>query len=272
MFHHIIPDLLDITRAAGTILKDGFGGHVATRDKEGMHNLVTVYDERVEDFLHDRLSALIPGSAFLGEESGHRGTSAEFTWVVDPLDGTVNFAHGIPIFCVSVGAVVNGNLALGVIYNPMLDEMFYAWKGAGAFLNGEPLRVSSTPVVRESILVTGFPYNVADNPDQCIDQFATIVKLGLPIRRLGSAALDLAYTAAGRFDGFWEVRLHPWDMAAGVVLVREAGGRVSHYNNTSFELRHDSIIATNGFIHDELSELLSIASSPTGLANSPMKA
>lgn len=256
MLQSLIPSVAQLARNAGAMLKDGFGGRVTARDKDGAHNLVTEYDLRVEAYLLEELSKLVPNSAFLGEETGRHTGQAEVTWIVDPLDGTVNFAHGIPMFCVSIGAVVDGELALGVIYQPMLDELFTGWKGAGAYLNGSPIRVSTTDRLSESILVTGFPYNVRDNPDCCIDQFARVLHQGLPIRRLGSAALDLAYTAAGRFDGFWEVRLHPWDMAAGVVLVREAHGMVSQYENQPFELGHNSIVATNGLIHTQLIELL----------------
>ncbi|RPI66697.1 MAG: inositol monophosphatase, partial [Ignavibacteriae bacterium] len=165
----------------------------------------------------------------------------------------------IPIFCTSIGAVVNGTTMLGVIHHPLLDETFTAIRGAGAMLNGKPIRVSTTSELSRSILVTGFPYNVDTNPEACIDQFAAIVGRGLPVRRLGSAALDLAYTAAGRFDAFWEVHLNAWDMAAGALLVEEAGGRVTHYHQRPFTLGHDSIIATNGLIHTELAEALADA-------------
>jgi myo-inositol-1(or 4)-monophosphatase len=252
----LLAAVTPIARQAGAILREGFGGRVAATDKEGRHNLVTEYDLRVEEFLHKQLSALVPHSSFLGEEGGERLGTANFTWVVDPLDGTVNFAHGIPIFCVSIGAVLDGELELGVIYHPLLDEMFHGARGHGAYLGEQRLAVSHTATVQESILVTGFPYNVHENPENCLDQFVRVVGRGLPVRRLGSAALDLAYTAAGRFDGFWEVRLHAWDMAAGALLVREAGGHVTHYHNREFELGHDSIVATNGIIHQELIQLL----------------
>lgn len=224
--------------------------------KSGVHNLVTEYDVRCEKLIIDKLRAAFPGSGFLGEEGGGSNEDARLVWVIDPLDGTVNFAHGIPIFCVSIAAVVDGTITAGVIAAPMVREVFTAAIGHGAYCNGSPLRVSDTTSVRESILVTGFPYNVHLNPNHCIQQFTSLVQRGIPIRRLGSAALDLAYVAAGRFDGFWEVALHPWDMAAGVLLVKEAGGEVSHYARRPFVLGTDSIIATNGRIHDELSQIL----------------
>jgi myo-inositol-1(or 4)-monophosphatase len=254
--HPLLGPAVEAAHAAGALLRDGFGTAFHVDSKEGRHNLVTEFDLRSEALLRERLLAADPTVGFLGEESGGSYDDAERRWVVDPLDGTVNFAHNIPIFCVSVALVEGGSPILGVIHHPLLNETFTAVRGQGAWLNGKRLRVSGSSAVRDSILVTGFPYNVHENPERCIDQFAAIVRQGLPIRRLGSAALDLAYLAAGRFDGFWEVRLHPWDMAAGVVLVEEAGGRVTHYGNRPFVLRHDSIVATNGHIHDELVDLL----------------
>lgn len=255
----MLPDVIALAKEAGVILREGYGTAVESRGKDGRHNLVTEYDLRVESFLFKALRDLAPGSGFLGEEGGAVEGVTDLQWVVDPLDGTVNFAHGIPIFCTSIGAVVNGITVLGVIHHPLLDETFTAIRGDGAMLNGKPIRVSTTSELSRSILVTGFPYNVDTNPEACIDQFAAIVGRGLPIRRLGSAALDLAYTAAGRFDAFWEVHLNAWDMAAGALLVEEAGGRVTHYHQRPFILGHDSIIATNGLIHAELAEALADA-------------
>lgn len=256
---HLLKETIRLATEAGNVLRDGFGGTMSVADKEGRHNLVTEYDLRVEQFLLEGLTKLTPGASFLGEEGGLREGSADITWVVDPLDGTVNFAHGIPIFCVSIGAVINGELKLGVIHQPLLNETFTAVTGKGAFLNGERIHVSKTSSLDESILVTGFPYDVDENPANCIGQFQNIVGRGLPIRRLGSAAIDLAYTAAGRFDGFWEVRLQPWDMAAGAVILQEAGGTITHYQGRPFELSASSVVATNGLIHDELVSVLDSA-------------
>ncbi len=263
--HRSATDLAALTHAAaeaaqraGALLREGFGGLQRSTSKDGRHNLVTEYDVRVEHLLHGLLSAIEPSSEFLGEEGGMRtsadpqDTSGTLTWIVDPLDGTVNFAHGIPIFCVSIGAAINGHVVAGVIYNPMLDELFTAYHGGGALLNGTAIGVSATTALDDSILVTGFPYNVESNPRRCIDQFAALAGKGLPLRRLGSAALDLAYTAAGRFDGFWEVELQPWDMAAGICLLREAGGTVTQYDGVEMHLQASSIVATNGHIHQEL--------------------
>lgn len=247
---------IEAAAAAGSMLTEGFGGTVAASNKEGRHNLVTEYDLRVEAFLRDFLTTTCPGSGFLGEELQATGLDSDLVWVVDPLDGTVNFAHGIPLFSVSIAARVGGQTVVGVVHAPVLGETFSAIAGRGATSNGRPLMVSTTEQLADSLLVTGFPYDVDKNPASCIDQFAAIVGRGLPIRRLGSAALDLAYVAAGRFDGYWEVQLQPWDMAAGVLLVREAGGTVTHYGERPFVLGVDSIIATNGHIHSSLAAAL----------------
>lgn len=248
----------DAARLAGAILHEGFGKPLETRSKEGMHNLVTQYDLLAEESIVQSLQKSTPEATIMAEESGLTAGHQDLMWVIDPLDGTVNFAHGIPIFCVSIAAVVQGVIQCGVIYNPLTNECFTATHGGGAYLNGRPLRVSDTAHLRDAILVTGFPYNVADNPLRCIDQFSAVVGKGLPVRRLGSAALDLAYTAAGRFDAFWESILQPWDMAAGVLLVQEAGGCVTHYCQAPFILTTGSIIASNGHVHAELSELLEL--------------
>lgn len=249
---NLLEGAMDAARKAGDLLHSGFGKYHERRNKEGTHNIVTEYDTASERLLQTYLTNLVPGSAFMGEEGGHTQGSSNLTWVVDPLDGTVNYAHGIPIFSVSIAAVVNTGIVLGVVYHPLLNEMFGASIGNGAYLNGSKLLVSKTSSLNESILVTGFPYNVVENPHRCIDQFKAMVGRGLPVRRLGSAALDLAYTAAGRFDGFWEVSLHPWDMAAGVLLILEAGGHVTHYRNEPFVLSSNSIVASNGIIHNQL--------------------
>lgn len=239
-------------RAAADVLRTGFGTSFEQRSKEGRHNLVTEFDTRCERLIIDMLSEAVPDSSFLGEEFGasDTGTSAgTIRWIIDPLDGTVNFAHGIPVFCISIAAAVDNELVCGVIVDPMLRQEFTAVKGQGAFLNGQPLRVTPTTDWRDAFVVTGFPYNVHENPGKCIEQFIAVARDGHPIRRLGSAALDLAYVAAGRFDLFWEVDLHPWDMAAGVLLVTEAGGTVTHYGGRPFTLGRDSIIASNTLLH-----------------------
>lgn len=253
--HELLHHATSAALKAGELLRSGFGTTMERHSKSGRHNLVTEYDIRSETLIIEQLRAISPESCFLGEEGGAQGEGS-LQWVIDPLDGTVNFAHGIPIFCVSIAAVRDGAIVCGVIHHPLLNETFTVARGAGAFLNGKRLHVSETAVFDDCILVTGFPYNVIENPSNCIQQFEKMLSRGVPIRRLGSAALDLAYLAAGRFDGYWEVALHPWDMAAGVLMVSEAGGRVTHYGGEQFVLRNDSIIATNGLIHAELVAIL----------------
>lgn len=260
MTHQELLDAaLEAAFQAGEILRTGFGSAGSVTSKEGRHNLVTEFDHASEARILEVLRERTPAAAILTEESGVHHGSDDVTWVVDPLDGTVNFAHGIPIFCVSIAAVVRETIVCGAIHQPLLNETFTAVIDRGSYLNGRRLHVSATPTLNDSILVTGFPYNVEHNPGRCIDQFASIVGKGLPVRRLGSAALDLAYVADGRFDGFWEVALQPWDMAAGVLIVTEAGGKVTHYSGRSFSLGPDSIVATNGTIHSELVHALEVS-------------
>ncbi len=254
----LLQTALDAASQAGDILRSGFGSTHRAESKEGRHNLVTEFDHRSERCIIDVLRAHTPDAGFLAEESGRHHGPGELLWVIDPLDGTVNFAHGIPIFCISIAAVLDGQILCGVIHQPLLHETFTVKSGGGASCNGRPMHVSSTSNLDSSILVTGFPYNVEVNPGRCIDQFASIVARGLPVRRLGSAALDLAYVADGRFDGYWEVALSPWDMAAGVLMVQESGGTVTHYGGRRFTLAADSIIATNGQIHAELVSTLEV--------------
>ncbi len=271
---------------AGEILRSGFGTHFQIKSKEGHHNLVTEYDHKAEKAIIEFVSKRVPGSQFLAEESGESGRkdrSDSLLWVIDPLDGTVNFAHNIPFFSVSIGIEKNQQIIAGVIYVPMTNELFVTEKGGGSFLNGFPLRVSSAATLSQSILATGFPYNLADirlavssaatlsqsilatgfpynlaeNPSHCIDHFMDILRAGIPIRRLGSAAIDFAYTAAGRFEGFFEVSLSPWDCAAGTLLVEEAGGRVTQWNGSPFIIHSRApVLATNKLIHNEALSLL----------------
>lgn len=254
----ILECAIESALGAGKIVKEGFGTNFLVSNKEGINNLVTEYDTKSEKFIIDNIKKAFPSHQFLAEESGKSNPkhNGEITWVIDPLDGTVNFAHALPIFSVSIAAELNGEILCGVIYHPILDQLFYAEKGGGAFMNDRKIHVSAKSDFRKSFLVTGFPYNVSQNPCNCIDHFVQIIKDGIPVRRLGSAALDLAYVAAGIFDGFWEVNLNPWDVAAGAILVEEAGGRVSQYNLNKFDIHSQTILATNGILHSEISEKL----------------
>jgi len=220
---------------AGKLLRKGFGTSLQIINKPGHHNLVTQYDYASEAHIFSFLMKKFPSHGFFGEERG-QSKEGDVLWIVDPLDGTVNFAHNIPVFCVSIAAFFQGEVRIGCIYQPMTEELFWAEKGEGAFLNGMPLKVTSTPCLEEAFLTTGFPYNLEEDPLHCIETFSRLTKRGIPIRRLGSAAIDLSYVAAGRFDGYWEVSLQPWDFAAGKLLVEEAGGVVTRYDGAPLNL------------------------------------
>ncbi len=243
-------------RAAGECLKQGFTQAKNIKKKEGIHNLVTQFDIASEKLIIERIREQFPDHAFLAEESGGSEHSQSYRWIIDPLDGTVNFAHGIPIFSVSIAVEYAGEMLVGIVYQPLLDELFLAVRSQGAWLNGTEIHVSNTETLDESILVTGFPYDSSLNAEHSLEHFGTLVQRGIPIRRLGSAALDLAYVACGRFDGFWESALQPWDVAAGVLLVREAGGTVTNFGGISHQLQHSTILSTNAVVHGEFLRLL----------------
>lgn len=258
-FSELTACAIEAATKAGEILRAGFGTHFRISSKEGRNNLVTEYDTKSENFILDFIKSKFPHHFFLAEESGESGTVAsdEVQWVIDPLDGTVNFAHGIPIFSVSIAATLHGETLCGVVYQPILDELFVAEKGKGSFMNGKPLHVSSSHDITSSFLVTGFPYNIDSNPHYCLETFVDIVKQGIPVRRLGSAAMDLCYVACGRFDGFFEIDLHPWDVAAGVIILSEAGGKITQYDQSDYSIFDHTILATNGLLHSPIAEILS---------------
>jgi myo-inositol-1(or 4)-monophosphatase len=239
-------------REAGAILLEGYGkAHVPER--KGRIDLVTEYDRRSEALLLARLAADFPGHAVLAEESGvHEVTGSSVRWLVDPLDGTTNFAHNYPFFAVSIGVEIEGRLSVGVVFDPVRDELFAAATGHGATLNGRAIRVSDIDRIENALLVTGFPYDVRRHPETILPLFTAFLTRAQAIRRDGSAALNLAYLACGRFDGFWERALSPWDVAAGVLIVREAGGQVTDLAGGEFRIDERQILATNGALHDEM--------------------
>ncbi len=255
---HITLTAIEAALLSGDILRAGFGSHFKISNKEGKHNLVTEYDHLSEKAIIDFLSEHIDNSHFLSEEKGKVGEdSGGVYWIVDPLDGTVNFAHQIPIFSISIAALKEGQVVSAVVLQPITHELFVAEIGKGSFLNGQKLKVSDVFDLNKAILATGFPYNLASNPFHCIDHFVDILKLGIPIRRMGSAAIDLAYTASGRFEGFFEVELEPWDVAAGKLLIEEAGGKVTHWDGAAFDIHsRRPIFASNGHIHDAARSIL----------------
>ncbi len=255
-----------LAREAGAVLREGYGrAHVPER--KGRIDLVTEYDRRSERLLLDAITHRFPGHAVLAEESGASPPAARASadgppavrWIIDPLDGTTNFAHNYPFFCVSVAAEVAGALAAGAVYDPVHDELFCAAAGHGATLNGTPLHVSDIERVEDALLVTGFPYDIREHPERSLPLFEAFLMRAQGIRRDGSAALNLCYLAAGRFDGFWEGHLSPWDMAAGVLIVREAGGVVTDYQGGVFRLERPQILASNARIHEEMKTVLAEA-------------
>ncbi|MEX0961545.1 MAG: inositol monophosphatase family protein [Simkaniaceae bacterium] len=239
---------------AGEILKKGFGSTFEITSKEGKHNLVTDYDKFSEESILTQIKGVFPEHAFICEESGKQNYKEDsIIWVIDPLDGTVNFAHNIPCFSISIAAMFKGKVLSAVVYNPMLNELFTAEDGHGAFLNGSRLSVTKTDLLSNAIAATGFPYNTYENPLHCIEHFTYMAKLGIPLRRMGSAALDLAYLAAGRYDAFWEVSLNSWDYAAGMLLIEEAGGVMTNFVGESYhKIQEGPILASNGLIHEQL--------------------
>jgi myo-inositol-1(or 4)-monophosphatase len=249
---------IEAAKEAGRFLKQNLGKVREINLKSGQErNLVTEIDKKSEQLIVSIIRKHFPAHDILAEESGsEHGKQSDFRWIIDPLDGTTNFTHGLPIFCVSIGLEKKGELIAGVIYDPNFDELFTAEKARGAFLNGKRLRVSQTPLLKNSLLVSGFPYDVPDNPDNCIEHFINFLLEAQGIRRMGSAAIDLAYVAAGRYDGFWEVNLNSWDMAAGVLLIREAGGKVTGFKGDEIDIYGKKIVASNGVIHNEMINLI----------------
>jgi myo-inositol-1(or 4)-monophosphatase len=244
-----------IAREAGALLVEYFHQHLKIEYK-GDADLVTAADRAAEVLIRERIRQHWPGHDVLGEEQGLNDQGSEYRWYVDPLDGTTNFAHGYPVFCVSIalehrGLEHRGARIAAVVYDPTRDELFSAEQGMGARLNGEAIHVSKTPVLKESLLATGFPsHKRHKNPNIYFYHQITLHSHG--VRRAGSAALDLCNVAAGRFDGFWEFNLNPWDTAAGVLIVEEAGGRVTRFDGSAFELDSRETLASNGLIHDAL--------------------
>lgn len=256
---HWTPEAAAIAREAGARLREFFAQGVATEYK-GDVDVVTVADRAVEKLIRTRLGEVFPDHGVYGEEGTREGLEREFRWYVDPLDGTTNFAHGFPQFCVSMGleqrgaglkADEDGTLVAGVIYDPLRDDLFAAERGKGVTLNGKPIKASKTPEIAEALLATGFPSRKRhQSPNIHFYHEFTLRSHG--VRRAGSAALDLAYVAAGRLDAFWEFNLNPWDTAAGILLVNEAGGRATDFSGNPAQLNSREVLASNGLIHDEL--------------------
>jgi myo-inositol-1(or 4)-monophosphatase len=244
-------------REAGQFLLENVGRVRRIESKKGEErNLVSEIDRGSEERIIRAIRARFPAHQILAEESGESSSPAEYKWVIDPLDGTTNYLHGLPIFSVTIAIEKKGEIVAGVTYDPNLDELFTAEKGSGAFLNGRRLAVSPTSRLIDSLLVTGFPYDIAKNPDHAVEHFCNFLMEARGLRRLGSAAIDLAYVAAGRFDAFWEVNLNPWDMAAGALFVREAGGTITDFFGNPSSIYKKQVLASNGVIHDAMIAVL----------------
>jgi len=245
-----LPKMGAIAREAGALLMQFFDRNIKIEYK-GDADLVTAADRKSEALIRERIRETWPGHDVLGEEEGLRDTGSEFRWYVDPLDGTTNFAHSFPVFCVSMALRDKNGMLAGVCYDPTRNELFAAERGKGATLNGRPIHVSKTAKLKESLVGTGFPsHKRHQNPN--IHFYHQITLRSHGVRRAGSAALDLCYVACGRMDGFWEFNLNPWDTAAGVLMVEEAGGRVTDFGGGPFQINSRETLASNGVIHDEL--------------------
>ena len=241
---------------SGKILIENFGGSYGIESKDVVSNLVTEIDKRSEKKIIEEIKADFPSHNILSEEIGAIETESDVKWIIDPIDGTINYAHSIPLCCASIGVEKKGDIVLGIVYNPFSGETFFAEKGNGATLNEKKIFVSSENDVEKSLLVTGFPYTSSKNPTKQLEVFTKIVSSDIPIRRLGSAALDICWTACGRFDGFWEYNLNPWDVAGGSLILTEAGGKLSDFSGKEYNIYEKEILATNGLIHDRVLEII----------------
>jgi myo-inositol-1(or 4)-monophosphatase len=247
---------VDAARAAGDLLRRALPSTRQVSFKGMPTNLVTEMDARAEALVVDALVAAFPDDGILAEEGSAREGRSGRRWIIDPLDGTTNYAHGVPLFAVGIGLQRAHEIVLGVVYEPCRDELFVAERGGGATLNDVPLAVSAAQSLDTSLLATGFPYDIRVRADTNLPEYAAFAVRSRGVRRLGSALLDFAYVAAGRFDGFWELTLGPWDVAGGAVLVQEAGGRVTDLAGGPLDIERPSVVASNGRIHDEMLAVL----------------
>jgi myo-inositol-1(or 4)-monophosphatase len=243
---------VDAARRAGGLLLARLGALRQIDYKGSPSNIVTEMDRQAEALVVERIRGRFPDHTILAEEGGARAGSSTHRWIVDPLDGTTNYAHGMPFFAVSIALEIDAVVTLGVVYDPNRDECFTVRRGHGAFLNGAPLRVSDTPTLDESLLSTGYPYDIREVRDNNLAEHSAFMMRCRSVREMGSAAINLALVAAGRLDAFWELKLGPWDVAAGCLMVEEAGGRVTNPDGGPVDLRAPAVVASNGKIHGEM--------------------
>ncbi len=241
---------------SGKIIKEYFETNFIIESKDVISNLVTEVDKKSEAKIIEVIRNEFPNHNILSEEIGALDTDSDVKWIIDPIDGTINYAHSIPICCVSIGIEKKGEIISGIVYNPMSGEFFFAEKGKGAYLNDKKISISKEDNLYKSLLVTGFPYDTSNNRHKPVKVFAEFVNSDIPVRRLGSAALDLCWTACGRFDGFWEYNLNPWDVAAGYLIMEEAGGVVTDFEGNNFSVYKKEILATNGLIHNHMLRMI----------------
>jgi myo-inositol-1(or 4)-monophosphatase len=254
----LLATALKAARKGGAALREMHGKDIRIEHK-GEIDLVTDADRLSEKAVIETIEANFPDHDILSEEEGSKKKDSPFKWIIDPLDGTTNFAHGYAMFCVSIGLELNGEVILGAIFDPIADEMFSAQKGGGAFFNGKKISVSTIGDISNALLTTGFPYDIRRDAVDNINYFSNFCKKAQAVRRPGSAALDLCYVAVGRFDGFWEMKLFPWDVSAGALLVVEAGGKVTNFKGNSFDIYGREVLASNGLIHESMVDILAMS-------------
>ncbi len=252
----MIEDIINISKESGELIRSKFNTNFNLEFKSNESDLVTEVDKASEKIILDFIKKKYPTHGIITEEGGTSLSKSEYNWVIDPLDGTTNFAHGFPMFAVSIGLQKNGRTIAGVVYDIMQNVIYSAEAGNGAFENDKKINVNDNANLRRALLVTGFPYDVAENPENALGKFVAFTKASRGIRRLGSAAIDFCYAAKGVFDGFWEVHLKPWDMCAGKLIVEEAGGLVTDFEGNKIDIFSKKILATNGKIHNAMIEIL----------------
>ncbi|MEO6681487.1 MAG: inositol monophosphatase family protein [Ginsengibacter sp.] len=244
--------LIEATQAGAAQIKKFFNGTFTISHKEGVNNLVTQADFAADQAIREVIKKNFPEHGIVSEEDVEVISESDYKWIIDPIDGTINFANGIPICCVSIGLEYQNEMLMGAVFNPIMNEFYFAEKGKGATLNDQKISVSDKPDLLTSCMVTGFPYNYLDEENSPLVVFEKFVRKGIPVRRLGSAAIDLCWVAAGRFDAFYEHQLHAWDSAAGFIIVEEAGGKVTNLKGEKYSPYKFGIVASNGLIHDDL--------------------